>query len=129
MNSSGIASAAGLGKALSEWITEGRPTMDLWSVDIKRFASHENNKRFLRDRVTETLGWHYVFRVPYDEPLLARQVRCSPLYTSLTSAGAVWGEKRGWERVNYFALEEKGKEGDYNVLLEEHLSIIDQIWG
>lgn len=109
MCSSGIASAGGLGKALSEWITEGRPTMDLWPVDIKRFSPHENNKQFLRDRVTETLGWHYMFRLPYSETTSARELKCSPLYTTLTSAGAVWGQKLGWERANYFSVEEKGR--------------------
>jgi glycine/D-amino acid oxidase-like deaminating enzyme len=33
-NSMGIASAGGAGKALAEWIVNGAPTMDLWSVDI-----------------------------------------------------------------------------------------------
>ncbi|KAK3708107.1 hypothetical protein QZH41_008141, partial [Actinostola sp. cb2023] len=107
MCSSGIASAAGVGKALSEWITEGRPTMDLWSVDIKRFASHENNKRFLGDRVKETLGWHYALRLPYSEIKTGRKLKCSPLYTQLSAAGAVWGERMGWERANWFDVDEE----------------------
>src|SRR3989441_8468075 len=36
-NSVGIASAAGAGKALAEWIVGGEPSMDLWDVDIRRF--------------------------------------------------------------------------------------------
>ncbi|PYL01363.1 MAG: FAD-dependent oxidoreductase, partial [Verrucomicrobia bacterium] len=32
-NSVGIASAGGAGKYLAEWMLEGQPTMDLWSVD------------------------------------------------------------------------------------------------
>lgn len=47
-NSGGIANAGGAGMALAEWITAGEPTMDLSSVDIRRFAFHHNNKRFLR---------------------------------------------------------------------------------
>ncbi|EDO41600.1 predicted protein [Nematostella vectensis] len=109
MCSSGIASAAGVGKALSEWITEGHPTMDLWPVDIRRFGNHFNNKQFLRDRVRETLGWHYVMRYPYSEKQTARGVKCSPLYAQLDSAGAVWGERMGWERPRWFQLDEEGK--------------------
>jgi hypothetical protein len=108
MCSSGIASAAGVGKALSEWITEGYPTLDVWSVDIKRFSRFDNNKRFLRDRVKETLGWHYMLRFPYTENLSARKVKCSPLYPLLDAAGAAWGERMGWERANWFNLPEKG---------------------
>ncbi|MEO6183251.1 MAG: FAD-dependent oxidoreductase, partial [Verrucomicrobiota bacterium] len=58
-NSVGIASAGGAGKYLAEWIIEGQPTLDLWSVDIRRFAPYANNLAFLRERVTEVLGLHY----------------------------------------------------------------------
>ena len=43
-NSIGIASGGGAGRALAEWIVEGEPTLDLWPVDIRRFA------RLLRQR-------------------------------------------------------------------------------
>jgi len=42
-NSSGIASSGGAGKALAEWVVNGKPTMDLWTVDIRRFNSFQNN--------------------------------------------------------------------------------------
>ena len=32
MNSSGIASSGGMGKALADWITNDEPPMDLWKV-------------------------------------------------------------------------------------------------
>ncbi len=56
MNSSGIAAAGGVGKYLAEWMVEGQPSIDLWSVDIRRFIDMHNNKKFLKDRVTEVLG-------------------------------------------------------------------------
>lgn len=62
MNSSGVASAGGAGKALAEWITEGEPTIDLSAVDIRRFGPHHNNKAYLRHMVEESLGWHYILR-------------------------------------------------------------------
>ena len=37
-NSIGIASGGGAGRALAEWIVNGEPTLDLWPVDIRRFA-------------------------------------------------------------------------------------------
>lgn len=55
-NSSGIASAGGAGRALAEWVLNDKPTMDLTSVDIRRFAQFHNNPSFLRDRTFETLG-------------------------------------------------------------------------
>ena len=38
MNSTGIASSGGVGKALSEWIVNDRPPYDLSKVDVKHFA-------------------------------------------------------------------------------------------
>ncbi len=35
-NSIGIQSAGGVGKVLAEWMRDGHPSMDLWSVDIRR---------------------------------------------------------------------------------------------
>ena len=43
MNSVGIASAGGAGKAVAEWIDQGHPTEDLWDVDIRRFFPWQVN--------------------------------------------------------------------------------------
>src|SRR5437660_559517 len=48
-NSIGIASAGGAGRALAEWIVAGEPSLDLWPVDIRRFAPFHNDDRFLRE--------------------------------------------------------------------------------
>src|SRR5438445_3174637 len=46
-NSVGIASAAGAGKALAEWIVGGEPSMDLWDVDIRRFMPFQGNAAYV----------------------------------------------------------------------------------
>ena len=56
MNSSGVTAAGGVGKYLAEWISDGQPSRDLWACDIKRFVDLHNSKKFLTERVTETLG-------------------------------------------------------------------------
>ncbi len=66
-NSVGIASAGGAGRALAEWVVEGEPTNDLVSVDLRRFAGFNDNHRWLRDRVVETLGLHYAIPWPNRE--------------------------------------------------------------
>jgi 4-methylaminobutanoate oxidase (formaldehyde-forming) len=101
-NSMGIASAGGAGMALAEWIVEGEPTMDLWPVDIRRFARFNSNDRWLHDRVRETLGLHYRMPWPNRELESARPFRRSPLYAHLERNGARFGSKMGWERPNYF---------------------------
>lgn len=101
-NSSGIASAAGAGKALSEWLIQGYPTMDLWSVDIRRFGKYHANDNFQKQRSMETLGLHYQIPWPKYELQSGRPLRVSPLYERLAARGAQFGSKMGWERPNYF---------------------------
>ena len=102
-NSMGIASSGGAGMALAEWIVAGEPTLDLWPVDIRRFASFHGNDAWLRDRVAETLGLHYKMPWPQREHESGRPFRRSPLYDRLKARGAWFGNKMGWERPNWFA--------------------------
>ena len=102
-NSMGIASAGGAGLALAEWIVAGAPTMDLWPVDIRRFARFNGNDRWLKDRVKETLGLHYAMPWPNRELDSARPLRRSPVYHLQKERGACFGSKMGWERANWFA--------------------------
>lgn len=107
-NSVGIASAGGAGKYLAEWMQDGQPSLDLWSVDIRRFGPWANNRSYLRSRVVEVLGLHYQMAWPNREPETARDVRQSPLHTRLAAAGACFGVKAGWERPNWFARPDAG---------------------
>ena len=102
-NSVGIASAGGAGKYLAEWMLAGEPTLDLWSVDIRRFAQWANNRTFLRERVTEVLGLHYQMAWPNREFESSRGVRQTPLHGLLAQQKACFGSKNGWERPNWFA--------------------------
>ncbi|WP_433604948.1 GcvT family protein [Dactylosporangium sp. CA-139114] len=112
-NSVGIASAGGAGRALAEWIVSGGPTSDLSSVDIRRFAPFHGNNQWLHDRVAEVLGLHYEVPWPNRELTSARPFRRSPAYHLQAAAGAVFGSKMGWERVNVFAPADAGAEVEY----------------
>ncbi|MDA2893335.1 FAD-dependent oxidoreductase [Mycolicibacterium sp. BiH015] len=113
-NSGGIANAGGAGLALSEWILEGAPTRDLWSVDIARFGPYAASDHWLRQRTIETLGAHYALPVPNKEPVSGRGVRRSPIHHLHTDAGASFGTQLGWERVNWFAGEGNTTDVEYS---------------
>jgi 4-methylaminobutanoate oxidase (formaldehyde-forming) len=113
-NSVGIASAGGAGKYLAEWMIEGQPTIDLWSVDIRRFGPWANNRAFLRQRVTEVLGLHYQMAWPNREFTTGRGLRKSPLHERLATHGASFGAKNGWERPNWFARDGMKQEVEYS---------------
>jgi glycine cleavage system aminomethyltransferase T/glycine/D-amino acid oxidase-like deaminating enzyme len=102
-NSAGIANAGGAGRLTAEWIVGGAPSVDLWELDIRRFAGFHANRRFLAERTVETLGLHYAMRWPRLELSSARKLRRSPLFDRLAAKGARFGSKMGWERPNYFA--------------------------
>ncbi|MEO8485492.1 MAG: FAD-dependent oxidoreductase [Betaproteobacteria bacterium] len=101
-NSAGIANSGGAGKLVAEWIVGGEAPIDLWDVDIRRFAPFHANRRHLADRTVESLGLHYAMRWPREELTTVRPLRRSPLYDRLAAKGAVFGSKLGWERANYF---------------------------
>ncbi|MBI2425441.1 MAG: FAD-dependent oxidoreductase [Candidatus Hydrogenedentes bacterium] len=102
-NSVGIASSGGAGKYLADWIAGGAMPMDLWSVDVRRFLPFHNNRSFLRARVSEVLGLHYMPAWPNLEFETGRNLRQSPLHARLAAAGACFGSKMGLERPNWFA--------------------------
>ena len=113
-NSVGIASAGGAGKYLAEWMLAGEPTLDLWSVDIRRFGPWANNRAFLRERVTEVLGLHYQMAWPNREFESSRGVRQTPLHHLLAQQKACFGSKNGWERPNWFATGEVKPVAEYS---------------
>ena len=115
-NSIGIVSSGGAGMALAQWINDGEAPFDLWEVDIRRAQPFQKNRRYLKERVSETLGLLYADHFPYRQMATARGVRRSPLHEHLKARGAVFGEVAGWERANWFARE--GQEREYRYSLE-----------
>ncbi len=101
----GIAAGGGAGEMIAEWITEGRPSLDLWPLDCRRFGPHHGTKSFMYPRAVEHYAHHYKMRYPGQEHESARNLRLSPLYEILKKNGAVYGSKNGWERPLWFAPE------------------------
>ena len=102
-NAFGIASGGGAGMALAEWVAKGEPPYDLWPVDIRRFGRNHFDTDWVRTRTLEAYAKHYTMAWPFEEYASGRPLRRSPLYERLKRQGAVFGEKLGWERPNWFA--------------------------
>ena len=105
MNSIGIQSSGGVGLMLAEWIDKRHMPADLLDVDVRRMQPFQINRRYLRDRTTETLGLLYAMHWPYRQYATARGVRRSPFHDRLLAQGAVMAEQSGWERPGWFAPE------------------------
>jgi len=99
----GIAAGGGAGEMIAEWIVDGRPSLDLWPLDCRRFGPHHGSRAFMYPRAVEHYAHHYKMRYPGQEHETVRQLRLSPLYQRLKDHGAVYGSKNGWERPLWFA--------------------------
>jgi glycine cleavage system aminomethyltransferase T/glycine/D-amino acid oxidase-like deaminating enzyme len=99
----GIAGAGGIGKVMAEWIVGGEPELDVWSMDIRRFADHYRSPTYTLKRTVENYETYYDIKYPNHERLAGRPLRVTPVHTWHVEHGAAFGEKAGWERVNYFA--------------------------
>jgi glycine cleavage system aminomethyltransferase T/glycine/D-amino acid oxidase-like deaminating enzyme len=98
----GLAGAGGVGRAMAEWIAGGEPTMDLWSMDVRRFGDHHRSPRYTLARVREVYETYYDIKYPNHERSAGRPLRLSPVYDWHAEHGAAFGEKSGWERVNWY---------------------------
>ena len=98
----GYGGAGGVGKMMAEWIIGGEPTMDVYAYKATRFSTYYDDPQYACERTRESVKYYYRLRFPNDEFEWARPHRISPVYYRQLEMGAVFGEKFGWERVNYF---------------------------
>lgn len=99
----GIAGAGGIGRLMAEWITAGEPPMDVWHMDVRRFGAHYRSPSYTRKRTVENYETYYDIPFPDRERSAGRPLRVSPAYGAHASLGAFFGEKAGWERVEYYS--------------------------
>jgi len=113
-NSIGIQSAGGAGMALAAWMDTGEKPFDLGDVNIARAQPFQGNRRYLKERVTETLGLLYADHYPYRQKATARGIRRTPFHAQLDAQGAVFGEIAGWERANWYAAPGQTRAYEYS---------------
>jgi len=101
-HSFGITAAGGAGWQLAEWIVAGEPGIDMLAVDPRRFGAYAS-KRYVVEKNEETYRSVFTIHFPDEERPAARPAKTSPVYDKLDRLGAVWGQRYGWERANWFA--------------------------
>ncbi|MDQ6835111.1 MAG: FAD-dependent oxidoreductase [Actinomycetota bacterium] len=98
----GLAGAGGIGRVMAEWILAGEPSLDVWAMDIRRFGRQYASPRYTLARAREVYETYYDIRYPGHEREAGRPLRTSSAYAWHRQHGAVFGEKSGWERVNWY---------------------------
>ena len=98
----GIAGAGGVGRVMADWVLTGQAPEDLWHMDISRFGTQYRSPAHVLGRTLENYQTYYDIRYPGYERSATRPLRRSPAYSWHQAHGALFGEKGGWERVNYY---------------------------
>ncbi len=101
-HSFGITAAAGAGWQLAEWMVEGEPTIDMLGVDPRRFGGYATGA-YLKAKNEEAYANVFTVHYPDEERPAGRPLRTAPCYGRMRDLGAVFGQKFGWERPNWFA--------------------------
>ncbi len=112
-HSFGITAAGGAGWQLAEWIVEGEPTIDMLGVDPRRYGDYAT-KSYLIEKNEEAYAHVFIVHYPDEEREAARPLRQAPCYDRLKDLGAVFGQKSGWERANWFAPEGVAAKDDWS---------------
>jgi 4-methylaminobutanoate oxidase (formaldehyde-forming) len=98
----GLAGAGGIGKLMADWIVNGEPAVDAWEMDIRRFGAQYRSPSYTLKRAREVYETYYDIRYPGHERQAGRPLRTSSAYAWHDAHGAAFGEKSGWERVNWY---------------------------
>jgi len=101
----GICQGGGAGKTLAEWIVDGRPEWDMWSMDSRRYGEYADQD-YVVERAAELYGREYAIFFPHEEWPGGRPRLTSPLYETLNAKKAQFGARGGYERAQWFAQDE-----------------------
>jgi len=112
-HSFGITAAGGAGWQLAEWIVDGEPTIDMLGVEPRRYGDYVT-KSYLKEKNEEAYSKVFIIHYPDEEREAARPLRTSPCYERMKNLGAVFGQKFGWERANFFATDGMEQKDDWS---------------
>jgi dimethylglycine dehydrogenase len=109
----GITAAGGAGDLLTDWMVNGEPAIDPWDVDPRRFGAYAN-KRYTKVKNEECYEHVFITHYPLEERPGARPAKTAPCYERMKQLGAVFGQKFGWERPNWFAPTKSKQKDKYS---------------
>ena len=102
LNSIGILTGGGLGRAMAQWIVDGRPDIDVTGMNIDRLHAYQANPEYRATRTVESLGMVYQCHYPNRSMQTARGAKVSPLHERLLANGAYFRDVSGWEGADWY---------------------------
>ncbi len=105
LNSIGILTGGGLGRALAHWIVEGRADIDITGFNIDRLHTYQANPEYRATRTVESLGSVYQCHYPTKSMQTARGAKTSAFHDRLVAQRAYFRDVSGWEGADWYAPE------------------------
>ncbi len=99
----GFLQGGGVGKTLAEWMIEGEPEADAWSMDVARYGAFAENKRYIRETTGQFYSRRFVMTYPNEQLPAGRPLKMAPAHDAMTAAGCKWGNSWDLETPLYFA--------------------------
>jgi len=103
LNSIGILTGGGIGRALAHWIVDGQPDVDVTGMHIDRLQPYQTTPAYRRTRTVESLGMVYQCHYPHRSMTTARGAKRSALHDRLAARGAYFRDVSGWEGADWYA--------------------------
>ncbi|XP_075228013.1 sarcosine dehydrogenase [Lycorma delicatula] len=102
-NSAGVMLGGGCGEQISQWIVNGRPSIHMYSCDVRRFTQEQmENKQWCKERGHESYVRKYSIKYPHNEFFAGRNLKTDPFHQELLKTGAVFEEMQAYERPGWF---------------------------
>ncbi|WP_102108497.1 GcvT family protein [Oceaniglobus roseus] len=100
----GFSQGGGVGLALSQWMVNGDPGLDVFAMDVSRFGDYATLS-YTNAKVQENYARRFSIRFPNEELPAGRPLKTSPIYDLLKAEGAQFGASFGLESALWFAPE------------------------
>ncbi len=98
----GFSQGGGVGLALSNWMVEGDPGLDIFAMDVARFGDYAT-LAYTNAKVRENYGRRFKITFPNEQLPAARPLRTTPVYDRFKAENAVFGAGYGLEYPLWFA--------------------------
>ena len=106
LNSIGILTGGGIGRAMAQWIVDGRPDIDVTGINIDRLHRYQANPEYRATRTVESLGM--VYAMPLPGPVDADRARREAV-PGAPPAGRAAGLLQGRQRLGGRRLVRPGR--------------------
>lgn len=100
----GFSQGGGVGLALSNWIVDNDPDMNVMAMDVSRFGPYAD-RAYTNAKVRENYSRRFRITFPNEELPAARPLRTTPVYERFKRMNAVFGVAYGLEYALWFAPE------------------------